>query len=727
MAKKKVAILGGGCGSMTAAYYLSNTHHLREHLEVTVYQMGWRLGGKGASGRNLNIYDRIEEHGLHVWGGFYYNAFHMIQEAYGALNRPADCPLRTWKDAFEKYPRVAWQEYVDDQWLTWPITTPTTSEEPGQGSPIPSIHSYLQMLIGWIKTAILDWPNDGFKAQLTLPTNATHVHLLPAQEAAARAGVTEHLDGSPYSILRAAHALAQRLETQGEAALAGDHEALQVMLSSFNNWLVHEVSLLGKLETLARRTFIVINLGLALATGMIAQLVPLLGWMSIDKYDFAQFLGMYGAVNMSLTSAPLRGYYDYFFAYKNGDPNTPLMSAGMGAYHLLRLVFEYKGALFYKMASGMGDCAFGPLYEICRKNGVQFRFFHRVEQLIPSSDGTSIRAVRIGKQVDTIDDREYEPLIFPKKVPSWPSEPLYDQIPPAQVAALKARKANLEDPWTDWDNVATFDLEAGKDYDAIVLGLSIGAFPLVCKEMIAVNPTWAKMVANIQSIQTQALQLWWKPTVTELGWNGGNVTGTANGQPLESWSDMSQVVPLENWPPAADAKTVIYFCGPQLNPAEMPPAGKHPEYGEQQTQLAWENVLAWAQQYVGILYPNAVDATTLKWDLLVDPSNQSGVDRFYAQYARSNYTPTERYVVDLPGTNRYRLEADTSGYTNLALAGDWLYTGLGGAVEAAVIAGMQAARALVGRISTPIVGDLKSRFRKTVSVKPIIPPWEELL
>ncbi|HEX8152502.1 MAG TPA: NAD(P)-binding protein, partial [Thermoanaerobaculia bacterium] len=104
MAKKRVAILGGGCGAMAAAYYLSNTPHLREHLEVTVYQLGWRLGGKGASGRNAAYHDRIEEHGLHVWGGFYYNAFHMVQDVFGELNRPPDCPLRTWTDTFEKYP-----------------------------------------------------------------------------------------------------------------------------------------------------------------------------------------------------------------------------------------------------------------------------------------------------------------------------------------------------------------------------------------------------------------------------------------------------------------------------------------------------------------------------------------------------------------------------------------------------------------------------------------------
>ncbi len=49
--KTRVAVLGGGVAAMTAAFELSRTEELRQKYDVTVYQMGWRLGGKGASGR----------------------------------------------------------------------------------------------------------------------------------------------------------------------------------------------------------------------------------------------------------------------------------------------------------------------------------------------------------------------------------------------------------------------------------------------------------------------------------------------------------------------------------------------------------------------------------------------------------------------------------------------------------------------------------------------------
>jgi uncharacterized protein with NAD-binding domain and iron-sulfur cluster len=55
--REKIAILGGGIGSLTAAYELA----VQDRYDITVYQMGWRLGGQGASGRNRALGDRIEE------------------------------------------------------------------------------------------------------------------------------------------------------------------------------------------------------------------------------------------------------------------------------------------------------------------------------------------------------------------------------------------------------------------------------------------------------------------------------------------------------------------------------------------------------------------------------------------------------------------------------------------------------------------------------------------
>ena len=49
----------------------------------------------------------------------------------------------------------------------------------------------------------------------------------------------------------------------------------------------------------------------------------------------------------------------------------------------------------------------------------------------------------------------------------------------------------------------------------------------------------------------------------------------------------------------------------------------------------------------------------------------------------------------VPGSDKYRLRSDESGYDNLVLAGDWTDCGINaGCIEAAVMSGLQAANAL---------------------------------
>ena len=71
--RKRVAVLGGGLGAMSAAWYLAQSGE----YEVDVYTMGFRLGGKTASGRNesAGYGHRNEEHGLHMMLGWYNNMF----------------------------------------------------------------------------------------------------------------------------------------------------------------------------------------------------------------------------------------------------------------------------------------------------------------------------------------------------------------------------------------------------------------------------------------------------------------------------------------------------------------------------------------------------------------------------------------------------------------------------------------------------------------------------
>ena len=95
----------------------------------------------------------------------------------------------------------------------------------------------------------------------------------------------------------------------------------------------------------------------------------------------------------------------------------------------------------------------------------------------------------------------------------------------------------------------------------------------------------------------------------------------------------------------------------------------------------------------------------LNWYWLVDPQNRRGEERLEAQYIRAVTSPSERYNLVTPGSSKARLRAGESGYGNLFLTGDWILTPLSaGCVEAAVMAGLQTAEAVLG-VPTLIQGD----------------------
>jgi uncharacterized protein with NAD-binding domain and iron-sulfur cluster len=125
----KVAIIGGGCAALTTAFELTRPEQ-RGRYEVTVYQLGWRLGGKGASGRGVS--GRIEEHGLHLWLGYYDNAFHLMRECYRELGRdPRVSPMAEWTDAFKPDPHVGLMEKGAQGWQRLMAEFPPAAGLPG--------------------------------------------------------------------------------------------------------------------------------------------------------------------------------------------------------------------------------------------------------------------------------------------------------------------------------------------------------------------------------------------------------------------------------------------------------------------------------------------------------------------------------------------------------------------------------------------------------------------
>lgn len=95
--------------------------------------MEWRLGGKGASGRNPQQADRIEEHGLHSMFGFYQTFFAMIRAVYLELGRPTGASLATWRQACHPHSSGVMEDEFRGRWEPWIVPFPRNNQVPWTG------------------------------------------------------------------------------------------------------------------------------------------------------------------------------------------------------------------------------------------------------------------------------------------------------------------------------------------------------------------------------------------------------------------------------------------------------------------------------------------------------------------------------------------------------------------------------------------------------------------
>lgn len=725
--KIRVAVLGGGVAALTAAFELTSSEQLRAKYDVTVYQLGWRLGGKGASGRNRAIANRIEEHGLHIWMGFYENAFRVMRAAYEELGRKPGEPLATWKEAFHQHSYIVLEEPFQGGLRPWSFVFPTNYLEPGAGGELPTPLAYAQMLVQWL---IELWERAEAARDTPPPASAAPelpgwVSLLLAElcPEPPTVGAVDHARGHgsllsaapptpthPVSLLASrALSLLRALE-----ARSASHEPL---LNRAIAWLIEELMrfawllLEAKVKTdfAAHQLWVALNLAGSAAAGIIADQIPEKGWNSIDGHDLREWLGRHGANAVTLASGPVRGVYDLAFAYARGEIDQPAFAAGTAMRGMLRMMLTYKGAIFFRMQAGMGDVVAAPFYEVLKRRGVKFEFFHRVTALRLAEDRSLVQRIELRKQVKLAAGvASYEPLFPVNGLPCWPSTPDYQQIEHGRE--LEASGINLESSWAPrWRDEEDIALEVGRDFDQIVLGVSIAALKEMAGELIAASPELKSSVEQVQTVQTQALQLWLSEDTRALGWQApeGVTEAPVLGayyEPIDTWADMSDLLRRESWPDDHRPQSIAYFCGPFPDARVIPPFDDH-AFPAQQLEEYQAMARHFLTQQIEGLWPNAVTTDDFMWELLVDLKDQRGPARLGSQYTRVNIDPTERYVLSVPGSTQYRLRADQLPFENLVLAGDWTENGINaGCVEAAVMGGMFASRALAG-VPSHIVGE----------------------
>ncbi|RJG25871.1 NAD(P)-binding protein [Massilia cavernae] len=676
--RKKIAILGGGVGSLSAAWHLSTPLGWQDRYDITVYQQGWRLGGKGASGRNALHAQRIEEHGLHVWFGSYSNAFTMMRGAYERLGRAPGAPLAALKDAFHPHDYIALADPVDGEWRPWHIVMQPLPGEPGVGAPV-TMWQMAMTLLGWIGR----WLEE-----------------LGSLQGAALHGTEV---ARSYRLLAA---LARTLPDDSRKHPMHQHLLLAQALDGMRARLRNGYREFAPTSEALRRVRISLEVGSTVLKGLFADGVFIKGFDVINGHDLRAWLAMHGGdPELCIGSTPVRAVYDLVFAYENGQAAKPTVEAGTMLRFMMRGGLGYKGSFMYKMQAGMGDTVFTPLYQVLAGRGVKFRFFHKVEELLP--DGDEVGAIRITRQLSLRDGR-YSPLVNVKGLDCWPSAPNYAQVDPAQAVLLQEREVDLESHWSDWPGIyqreygqplPEMTLQRGRDFDTVVFGIPAGSLAALCPRLLAQSAPLKAASEQLRTVSTQAYQVWMDRDLGELGWpaqpGGQQPVLTGFSKPYDTWAPMDHLLPREDWPAGRRPGNVSYLCS-VLPMSAYPPPSEH-GFPARATALAKEGAIRQLDGEIVALWPSAGRPGAFPWHWLADPQGRDGEARFGAQYWRANVGPSERYVQCAAGTAQYRLPADGSGFSNLYLAGDWLKTGAdAGCIEAAVMGGMQASRAICG-------------------------------
>lgn len=810
---KKIAVLGSGIASLSAVFELTSQEGWEKKYDITVYQQGWRLGGKCAGGRNPDMGYRNEETGFYMLMGFYANMFKLMEDAYQELQRSPDHPFATWEDAIKIHPCLAHAEYINHRWLCH-ITGVSESSlvpfDPGQNAEMITMWDTLRVLLEMAGSQIDKFfrlnsltqdpvtQEPGVIQEDFLTKIASMIMqkgTLPSPEFAEIANRFWRIVGGDWGkyvldmlpedilliITKVLRAILDNLRTSDASSSAFSPQGIIALgiLSQKIFGVARETAkkgysasetteLLAELFVVIRdkinlfaqsfsgdpdtyHTRVGIDCGFTILIGALRDGVVEAGsWDGINDQDLLQWLRKHGASEETRSSSYLTAIYDALSAYKNGDTTQGDCEAGTAIHFLMRALFLYRGSVIWHLQSGISETIILPVYQVLKKRGVKFKFFHQVLGLHldsdqPQEDSLSshsqkkqpqerlVKRITLREQARVKKGAEYEPLIRVNGLEAWTTRPRYEQL--IEGEDMKNFGLDMESYWADWDGFYTttkhkehiVTLEHGRDFDSIISGISISALPAICGELLQdpQSERLRQMVKHIRSAATQGLQVWYNATLHYLGWENPQPYIGGFPKPYNTWAALSSHLQYAQCNPMADPtdlpKSLMYFFAifpdsPQYshNPLagsgtvcpEWIPSPSHHHYHQECLSAAKATGLEFIETQMHYLLPVIhTPQDDVNWNLLANMKTDTTNDeilrrskRFDAQYWCANVNPTDRNIYPAVGSAKYRLKPDETGYSNLYFVGDWTKTSLNvGCLEDAAISGKMAARSISGQ------------------------------
>lgn len=706
--RRRVTILGGGLSGLTAAYELTRTAELRARYEVTVYQMGWRLGGKLASGRNPNRSWRNEEHGLHVWFGFYENTFALADEALKQWKGPEDCPYRRVEDIVSPHDSAMFAERehgrqapADPRYRFHTLHLPRTAGRPGQPRLEPLGDNDLP-LIGL--SSLLD-------TLKTLPDNLREIFASGSHPPDSRplrvAGVQGILD-SPQ-LTRAFDGLVEEFGALITATPQRRRKTAQRMrvaciatqIALKPLWLAVPVGARLRHPLYCLDTVVAVLRAVCSDTWKIYEDGDL---DRVQDLEFIELLRECGAHEDTLKhSEIMKCQYDAFFQFAQGDRGRPSYEASTCARVFLRGLLGYRGAVAWMLQTGMGEAFISPLYEVLRARGVNFEFFHRVQRLELDDSRRRLARVHLTRQARVREGTEYEPLVTYGGERVWLCEPDWSQLEGGE--ALRDRGVKFESRWSPPALDEPRCIEHGSDFDEVILALPLGALvrpsDAICAEWFDAVPAAREAAQSINLQSSLAAQLWLRKDLRDHGWPAkASVVGW--GEDYSIFCDMTPIIAREGFDPTDAPKSSVYLCGVHAFEEVNAPCDDL-DAPARANRKALDLLTRRLEAHGADLVKNGSE--DFDWSALYVHDGSEGRARLADQYVRANIEPSDLCDGATPGTTRLRLEPHETGLENMALASTWARTGMNTTcVEGAVMSGMAAARAL-GGLSRPIIAE----------------------